>query len=139
LRFLLPLPLAVHLVLYALENGKNGDILVRKSPASTMGTLAEAMIALFGCNNGILNIGVREGEKTHETLVTQEELVKAEDMGDFFRIENLKKLDYDKFFSKGDMLSIPREGYTSENTKRLNVQETKDLLLTLKEIKRELK
>jgi len=138
-RFLLPLPLAVGLVLHALEKGTNGDILIRKSPASTMGTLAQAMIEIFAYGNGVQNIGIREGEKTHETLVTREELIKAQDMGDFFRIENFRKLDYDKYFNEGKTASYPKEGYTSENTTRLSLDETKDMLLSLKEIQSALK
>jgi UDP-N-acetylglucosamine 4,6-dehydratase len=138
-RFLLPLPLAVGLVLHALEKGENGDMLIRKSPASTMGILAQAMIDIFEYNKGIQIIGIREGEKTHETLVTKEELIKAEDMGDFFRIKNFRKLDYDKFFNEGKSSSLPKDGYTSENTERLSLDGTKDLLLSLKEIQSELK
>ena len=138
-RFLLPLPLAVGLVLHAIENSENGDILIRKSPACTMGTIAQAMIDIFSYDQGVNVIGVREGEKTHETLVTREELIKAQDMGDFFRIENLRKLDYSKFFDEGKISSLAKEGYTSENTKRLSVDETKELLLSLKEIQRALK
>jgi UDP-glucose 4-epimerase len=138
-RFLLPLPLAVGLVLHALAKGDNGDILIRKSPASTMGTLAQAMIDIFKYNQGIQIIGIREGEKNHETLVTREELIKAEDAGDFFRIKNFGKLDYSKFFNEGKISDLPKDGYTSENTRRLSLDETKDLLLSLKEIQSELK
>ncbi len=133
-RFLLPLPIAVGLVLHALEKGENGDILIRKSPASTMGTLAQAMIDIFKYQQGVQIIGIREGEKTHETLVTREELIKAEDTGEFFRIKNFRKLDYSKFFNEGKISGLPKDGYTSENTKRLSLDETKDLLLSLKEI-----
>jgi UDP-N-acetylglucosamine 4,6-dehydratase len=133
-RFLLPLPLAVGLVLYALEKGENGDIFIRKSPASTMGTLAQAMIELFNYSKGVAVIGVREGEKAHETLVTREELSKAEDCVEYYKIQNFKKLDYNKFFSEGRAVELPKDGYTSENTTRLSLKETKDLLLSLKEI-----
>jgi UDP-glucose 4-epimerase len=138
-RFLLPLPIAVGLVLHALEKGENGDVLIRKSPAATMGTLAQAMIDIFKYQKGVQVIGIREGEKTHETLVTREELIKVEDSGDFFRIKNLEKLDYNKFFNEGKISDLPKDGYTSENTKRLSLAETKDLLLSLKEIQSELK
>jgi len=138
-RFLLPLPLAVGLVLYALENGQNGDIFIRKSPASTMATLAQAMIEIFDYDKRTQIIGVREGEKEHETLVTREELIKADDCGDFFKIKNLEKLDYDKFFNEGRSVDFPKEGYTSENTERLSLAETKSLLLSLKEIQSALK
>jgi UDP-N-acetylglucosamine 4,6-dehydratase/5-epimerase len=138
-RFLLPLPLAVDLVLHALERGANGDILIRKSPASTVSTLAQAMIELFNYGKGIQVIGVREGEKMHETLVTREELIKAEDYEDYFRIKNFEKLDYNKFFSEGKFSELPKDGYTSENTQRLSLEETKTLLLSLKEIQSALK
>lgn len=138
-RFLLPLPVAVGLVLHALENGENGDIFIRKSPASTMDVLAKAMIEIFDYNKGTRIIGIREGEKTHETLVTREELIKAEDMGDFFRIKNFGALDYTQFFNKGKIAELPKDGYTSENTKRLSFDETKALLLSLKEVQSALK
>lgn len=139
-RFLLPLPLAVGLVLHALANGGNGDILIRKSPASTMGVLAQAMMEIFNYDKGIQVIGVREGEKIHETLVTREELIRADNADDYFRIKNFEKLDYSKFFSEGKVFpDFAKDGYTSENTRRLTLKETKDLLLSLKEIKNALK
>jgi UDP-glucose 4-epimerase len=138
-RFLLPLPIAVGLVLYALEKGETGDILIRKSPASTIETLAQAMIKIFNYEQRIQIIGTREGEKTHETLVTREELIKADDCGDYFRIRNFGKIDYSKFFNEGKTINIPKDGYTSENTRRLSLDETVDLLLSLKEIKSALK
>ena len=138
-RFLLPLPLAVDLVLHALERGGNGDILIRKSPASTMGTLAQAMLEIFSYGKEIKVIGAREGEKMHETLVTREELVRAVDYEDYFRIKNFEKLDYSKFFSEGKYSTFPKDGYTSENTQRLSLDETKTLLLSLKEIQSALK
>jgi len=133
-RFLLPLPIAIDLVLFALENANNGDILVRKSPASTIEDIAKSMLDIFNSNVSIKNIGVREGEKFHETLVTQEELIRAEDLVDYYRIQYLMRLDYDEYFSHGKDNHIPVEGYTSENTKRLNLDETKELLLKLPEI-----
>jgi UDP-glucose 4-epimerase len=138
-RFLLPLPLAVDLVLHALERGGNGDIIIRKSPACTIGTLAQAIIAIFNYGKEIQVIGTREGEKMHETLVTREELVRADDYDDYFRIKNVEKLDYNKFFSEGKSSDFPKDGYTSENTRRLSLEETKDLLLSLKEIQSALK
>ncbi len=134
-RFLLPLPIAIELVLFALKNAQNGNILVRKSPAATMQDVAEAMIKIFQHKKGIKNIGVREGEKMHETLVTREELIKAESFDHYYRIENLKKLDYDKYFVKGKSNYFPDEGYTSENTTRLNLKETQELILSLNEIR----
>lgn len=137
-RFLLPLPTAIDLVLFALENGKNGDILVRKSPAATVRDVADAMLQIFDSKVGIKTIGIREGEKLHETLVTQEDLMKAESYGNYFRIKNLEKIDYDKYFSEGNVVQFPKEGYTSANTTRLDVAQTKQLILDLKEIKEEL-
>jgi UDP-glucose 4-epimerase len=137
-RFLLPLHDAVKLVLYSLEHGRQGDVFVKKSSASTVRDLAEACLNVFSAKNEIVNIGIREGEKMHETLVTQEELVKSEDCGDYFRIKCDKSLDYDEYFSKGHSDKFPVEGYTSANTKRLAVSEVENLLLSLDEIKEEL-
>jgi UDP-N-acetylglucosamine 4,6-dehydratase len=133
-RFLLPLPVAIELVLHALEHGMNGDILVRKSPAATMDTLADAVVDIFKSAYGKKIIGTREGEKLHETLITQEDLAKAEEHKLFYRIRNLAKLDYDKYFTEGRADQFPKEGYTSENTRRLNFKETKELILSLREI-----
>jgi len=133
-RFLLPLPVAIELVLYALSHGKNGDILVRKSPASTIDTIADAMLDIFKSKYGKKVIGTREGEKLHETLITQEDLAKAEEYDEFYRIKNLEKLDYDKYFTEGMLNQFPKEGYTSENTRRLNFEETRELILSLREI-----
>lgn len=137
-RFLLPLPEAIKLVLYAIQYGKNGDMLVKKSPASTVGVLAEAMSQIFNHNKETKIIGIREGEKMHETLVTREELIKSENNEDFYRIKNLERIDYDKFFTLGKYDDIPEVGYTSDNTHRLTLEETKKLLLTVKEIKQKI-
>jgi UDP-glucose 4-epimerase len=134
-RYLLPLPVAIDLVLFALVNGKNGDIFVRKSPASTVKIIAEVLIDIFHHRKGIKEIGIREGEKMHETLVTREELIKADNYEKYYRIKNLLKIDYDKFFSLGKHKDFPKEGYTSENTERLNITQTKKLILSLREIK----
>jgi len=133
-RFLLPLPVAIELVLHALEHGMTGDILVRKSPAATIDTIADAMLDIFKSTAGKKVIGTREGEKLHETLITQEDLAKAEEHDNFYRIRNLEKLDYDKYFTEGVADQFPKEGYTSENTKRLSFKETKELILSLREI-----
>lgn len=138
-RFQLPLPEAIKLVLYAIQYGENGDMLVKKSPASTVGVLAEAMIQIFDHNKGTKIIGIREGEKMHETLVTREELMKSESNDEFYRIKNLEKINYDEFFVTGKYDEIPEKGYTSYNTHRLTLDETKDLLLSVKEIKQHLK
>ena len=137
-RFLLPLPIAIDLVLFALEEGQNGDILVRKSPASTVEDMAKATLEIFNSNVGIKEIGIREGEKMHETLVTQEDLLKAESYENYYRIRNLEKIDFEKYFSEGTINHFPKEGYTSANTQRLSLEETKNLVLSLKEIQEEL-
>jgi UDP-glucose 4-epimerase len=138
-RFLLPLPRAIDLVLHALEHGECGDVFVRKSPASTMGDLAVAMKELFAHPAEVRQIGVRHGEKLYETLVTQEELWRAEDMGDFYRIPcDTRGLRYDEYFAQGRPPRIDQEGYNSNNTERLDVDGVKRLLLTLDEIREEL-
>ena len=138
-RFLLPLPVAIDLVLFAMANGENGDIHVRKSPAATVQHMAEAMRDLFKPTAEIKSIGIREGEKMHETLVTREELMKAVEYDDYFRIRSLEKIDYDKYFSAGQAVPVPKEDYNSFNTRRLSLDETKELLLSLREIKEALK
>jgi UDP-glucose 4-epimerase len=138
-RYLLPLPVAIDLVLFALEHGQNGDILVRKSPAATVRDMAKAMASIFDHSDEIKDIGIREGEKMHETLVTREELMKSEEYDDYYRIQNLSEIDYEKFFTEGKHEQFPKDGYTSENTQRLTFEETKALVLSLREIKDELK
>lgn len=133
-RYLLPLPIAIDLVMFALEHGENGDILVRKSESATVGNIAKAVTDVFNYQKEPTVIGIREGEKMHETLVTQEELIKAFDHGDYYRIKNLEKINYEKFFTKGNKTDIPEEGYTSANTKMLSYDETKNLILSLKEV-----
>ena len=136
-RFLLPLPIAIDLVLFTMAHGENGDIFVRKSPAATVEHMAQAMLEIFESDVGINVIGIREGEKMHETLVTQEELLKAEEYKNYYCIRNLGEVDYDKYFTEGKDAPIPREGYTSANTRRLTLEETKQLILSLKEIQEE--
>lgn len=138
-RYLLPLPVAIDLVLFALEQGCNGDILVRKSPAATVRDTALAVSQIFNYSPEVREIGVREGEKMHETLVTREELMKSEDYPDYYRIQNLLSIDYDKFFVEGQHDHFAREGYTSENTRRLSLDETRELILSLREIQAELR
>lgn len=133
-RFLLTLPKAIDLVLFALENGENGDIFVRKSPASTIDDLGTAILDIFKSKCEKKIIGIREGEKLHESLVTQEDLLRSENYENYYRIKNLEKTDYEKYFTEGKMNHFPKEGYTSENTQRLSVKEIKDLLLSLREI-----
>lgn len=139
-RFMMSLNDSVNLVLYALVNGKNGEIYVRKSPAATIGDTAQALVELFKYKKGIVDIGIRPGEKMHETLISSEELRRTNDMGDYYKISpELPKIDSrDYFFQNKNEHEIPVEGYTSANTVRLTVNEIKELLLSLPEIKKEM-
>lgn len=139
-RFLMSLEEAVELVVFAFQNAEAGDIMVQKSPASTIGDLAQAVKELFNVDNEIKIIGTRHGEKLYETLLTKEEYLVAEDMGGFFRVPADKRdLNYDKYFVQGDeKLSVERE-YNSHNTEILNVEQIKEKLLQLSYIKEELK
>jgi UDP-glucose 4-epimerase len=135
-RFMMTLEDAVELVLYAFENGQPGDIFVQKAPAATLETLAKALLQLYDANNEIKIIGVRHGEKIHETLVNREEMVKAVDLGDYFRIPaDTRDLNYNKYFTEGEVKVSLTEEYTSYNTYRLNIEETKQLLLKLRFIR----
>jgi UDP-N-acetylglucosamine 4,6-dehydratase/5-epimerase len=138
-RFMMTLDDAVDLVLFAFENGKQGDIFVQKSPASTIGDLAMAVKQLYKAKNEIRIIGTRHGEKLYETLVNREEMIKAEDLGNYYRIPaDTRDLNYEQFFSEGkDALSGEAE-YHSHNTLRLDIEGTKTLLLKLKEIQGDL-
>ncbi|MFU0799106.1 MAG: UDP-glucose 4-epimerase [Xylanivirga thermophila] len=139
-RYLMSLDDAVELVLFAFKNAKQGDIFVQKAPAATIGDLAQALKELFNANNEIKIIGTRHGEKKHETLVTKEEMVRAEDMNDYYRIlADTRDLNYNKYFINGDQKISYGDDYTSNNTRRLNVKEIKDLLLTVDYIKEQLK
>ena len=131
-RFMMSLDEAVDLVLYAFENGKQGDLFVQKSPASTVGDLAQAMKELFKSDSKILTIGTRHGEKLYETLLTKEEFHKAEDMGEYYRVPaDNRDLNYTKFFSEGNEKLSKEEEYHSHNTRRLSVEETKEKVLSL--------
>ena len=131
-RFLMSLDEAVDLVLFAFEHGKQGDLFVQKSPASTIGVLAEAVLKTLGSNNEIKIIGTRHGEKLYETLCTREEMVKAEDLGSFYRIPaDNRDLNYGKYFSDGQPKTSEFDDYNSHNTQRLNVVETQNALLKL--------
>lgn len=139
-RFLMDLSDAVELVAFAFENAEAGDIMVQKSPASTVGDLAQALKELFKADNEIKIIGTRHGEKQYESLLTREEYLTAKDMGKFYRVPADKRdLNYDKYFIEGDKeLSTDRE-YNSNNTSLLTVEEIKERLLKLDCIKEELK
>lgn len=139
-RFLLPLKDAVDLVLYALVYGENGFTYVRKSPACTLATLAKAVCKIFQYKKGAIEVGIRAGEKMHETLVTQEELLRAEENQDYYKIPpESQGLDYNKYFIIGKKNIKNIKPYTSENAQRLDIKQTMKLLLTLPEIQKELK
>lgn len=138
-RFIMSLEEAVDLVLFAFENGQSGDILVQKAPACTIEVLAKAVAELFGPDTEIRNIGIRHGEKMYETLLTNEECVNAEDMGDFYRVPCDKRdLNYDKFFTSGNQERVHLTEFNSNNTELLNVEGVKEKLLSLRYIRDEL-
>ncbi|MBD8082314.1 polysaccharide biosynthesis protein [Chryseobacterium caseinilyticum] len=131
-RFLMSLDEAVELVLFAFEHGNAGDLFVNKAPAATIGDLAKAVLELKNVQNKIKIIGTRHGEKLYETLCTREEMMNAEDMGDFYRIpSDNRDLNYAKYFSEGNKIDIPLEDYNSHNTKREDVEGVKKLLKKL--------
>jgi len=139
-RFLMSLDEAVELVIYAFINAKAGDIMVQKAPASTIGDLAQALKELFKAENEIKIIGTRHGEKQYETLLTKEEYFVAEDRGDFFCVPADKRdLNYDKYFVEGSQKLSNEDEYNSNNTKILNVEEIKEMLLKLDYVNNELK
>lgn len=138
-RFMMSLDSAVDLVLFAYEHGKAGEIFVQKAPAATIGDLAIAVRELFEADVDINIIGTRHGEKLYETLLTREEFAKAEDMGDYYRIiPDGRDLNYSKYFSEGSKEVSLEEDYNSHNTRRLNVEEIKELLLTIPYVQKEL-
>ena len=139
-RFIMSLEEAVDLVLFAFEHGQNGDLFIQKAPACTIQTQAEAVCELFGGKKeDIRVIGIRHGEKLYETLLTNEECAKAEDMGDFYRVPaDNRSLNYDKFFSEGDQHRSALTEFNSNNTRILNVAETKARIAALAYIQEEL-
>ena len=143
-RFIMSLEEAVDLVLFAFEHGQNGDILVQKAPACTIQTQAEAVRDLFKhqvsttSEPEIKIIGIRHGEKMYETLLTNEECAKAEDMGDFYRVPaDNRSLNYDQFFTEGDAKRCELSEFNSDNTRRLNLEETKAKIAALEYIQNE--
>jgi len=139
-RFLMSLEEAVELVLYAFMNANAGDIMVQKAPASTIGDLAQALKELFKSKNEFKIIGTRHGEKQYETLLTKEEYFVAQDRGAFFCVPADKRdLNYDKYFVEGNQKLSKEDEYNSNNTKILNVEQIKELLLTLDYVNDELK
>jgi len=138
-RFMMSLDESVRLVLFAFENANPGDTFVQKAPAATVLTLAEALKELFNANNEIKIIGPRHGEKMYETLCGKEEMSKADDMGDFYRIPaDFRDLNYTKYLQKEDLPRLVDTEYNSDNTTRLNIEELKKLLLTLDYVQAEL-
>lgn len=152
-RFIMSLEEAVDLVLFAFENGQNGDIMVQKAPACTIQTQAEAVCELFAgqsrfagqpdaknlLKNEIKVIGIRHGEKMYETLLTKEECAKAEDMGNFYRVPaDNRDLNYDKFFKEGYVKQVTIDEFNSDNTQRLGLEETKAKIASLEYIQNEL-
>ena len=127
-RFMMTLDDAVNLVMYAF-NGNQGDIMVQKSPAATVQVLAEALIQLYNSKSKIEIIGTRHGEKVYETLVNREDMIKAEDLGEFYKIPaDNRDLNYEKYFSSGNIDVTITDEYNSHNTKRLDVKEMIELL-----------
>ena len=138
-RFLLPLKHAIELVAFAFEHAQQGDLFIRKAPACTVGDLAAALKDIFSSEVPVKIFGMRHGEKIYETLATCEELRKAEDMGQYYRIAmDDRDLNYNKYFTEGDVKEAEIQDYTSHNTYRLSVAEVKELLLTLPEVTSEI-
>ena len=138
-RFMMTLDHAVELVLFAFKNGKQGDMFVQKSPAATVTVLAKALLELYGSKSTFQEIGIRHGEKKHETLVTSEEMLKATDLGGYYSIAaDNRDLNYAPYFSEGNKKEVLSGEYNSDNTERLNVSQMKELLLQLPEIKNDL-
>jgi UDP-N-acetylglucosamine 4,6-dehydratase len=138
-RFMMTLEDAVDLVLFAFENGKQGDLFVQKAPAATVETLAKAVLELYKSDSKINIIGIRHGEKLYETLVNREDMVKAEDMGDYYRIPaDNRDLNYEQYYSEGTPETINAEEYHSHNTSQLDIEGMKNLLLKLPIIKRDI-
>ncbi len=139
-RYLMSLEEAVDLVIFAFENGNQGDSFIQKAPASTIGDLAQALKELFNASNPIQIIGTRHGEKLYETLCTREEMAKAVDLEGFFQIPaDNRDLNYEKYFDNGDVKASVLEDYNSHNTTRLSVNQVKEKLLTLDYIKEQIR
>ena len=139
-RFLMSLDDSVDLVIYAFEHGRQGDIFVQKAPASTVADLAQALKEIFKSNSELKIIGTRHGEKLYESLISREEMAKAEDLVGYFRIpSDNRDLNYAQYFSEGEKAISAYTDYTSHNTQRLNLEEIKKLLLSLKYLQQELR
>jgi len=138
-RYMMTLDDAVDLVIFAFKNGNPGDIFVQKSPATTIEVLAKALLDLYHAKNEIKIIGTRHGEKLYETLVNREEMVKAQDLGNYYRIPaDTRDLNYNGFFLEGQSQISQMEEYNSHNTNRLTIEETKQLLLRLASIREDI-
>lgn len=138
-RFMMTLDDAVDLVIYAFTHAHNGDLFVQKAPAATLDTLATALKEIYKTDTEVKTIGTRHGEKLYETLVTREEMVRAVDMGDYYRIPcDTRDLNYDKFFTKGNEEVSKIEDYHSHNTRRLDVEGMKELLMKLRFIREDM-
>ena len=138
-RFMMTLDDAVDLVIYAFQHGHNGDLFVQKAPAATLEVLAEALQQLYKLKTRVRIIGTRHGEKLYESLVTREEMAKAEDMGNYYRIPcDARDLNYDKYFTKGNEEISKIEDYHSHNTRRLDVEGMKELLLKLRFVREDM-
>ena len=138
-RFIMSLDEAVDLVLFAFEHAESGDLMVQKAPASTIADLAQAVRELFHAENEIKVIGIRHGEKMYETLLTNEECARAVDLGNFYQVHADKRgLNYDKYFTQGDAKRNLLSEFNSNNTRRLNLEEVKEKLLSLQYIRDEL-
>lgn len=136
-RFMMSIDDAVDLVLYAFQHGQPGDLFVQKAPAATIETLAQAMLAVFGVDNPIQIIGTRHGEKQYETLLTREEMIRAADLGGYFRIPaDNRDLNYDAYYTEGLEPLSQQEDYNSHNTRRLGIEEMVEMLLRLEYIQR---
>lgn len=135
-RFMLSLSDAIELVYFAFQNSTQGDIFIKKAPACTVKMLAETLLDIFNADNEIRIIGMRHGEKIHETLASAEELRRSEDMGNYYRVRyDDRQLNYNKYFTEGDLEEAALEDYNSQNTYQLEKHELKQLLLNLPEIK----
>lgn len=139
-RFLMSLEEAVDLVMFAFKNGQAGDIMVQKAPACTIGVLAQALKEIFKAKNEIHYIGIRHGEKTAETLLTKEEYMRADDMGDFYRISaDNRDLNYEQYFEEGSIHKTDIKEFNSNNTEILDIEKVKKVLLQLQYVKDEVK
>lgn len=139
-RFMMSIDDALDLVIYAFENAQPGDIFVQKAPAATIATLAEALKRIFKADNPIQILGTRHGEKLYETLLTREEMARAEDLGNYYRISaDTRDLNYSLYYTEGQEKVSKEQDYNSHNTRRLDIHELMEMLSRLSEVQEELK